>query len=100
MSISKLDALKDFELFTQAPTETVYVARAFDSHAFQRIYGWGPSVGLDNVHWKEENADEPISLSVQVLETASEKDPETKNNQEEVFSPSISRWLGEKENAR
>lgn len=99
MSISKLESLKDFELFTQAPSETVYVARAFDSHAFQRIYGWGPSVCLDNVHWEDEHAEEEVALSVEVLETASEKDPETSNNQEEVFSPSISRWLGEKNSA-
>ena len=49
LSLSKLKRLKDFELFTQAPSESLYVPRAFQERTFQRIYDWGPSVQLNNV---------------------------------------------------
>jgi hypothetical protein len=107
LSMSKLKRLKDFELFTSAPSENFYIPRAFEAHAFERIYEWGPSAGLNNVHWVDEAADEAESallLSLEVLDSVAGNGNEDGKEGEmapegtsEVFSPSISKWLEEKE---
>jgi hypothetical protein len=95
-TLSKLINLKDFELFTKPPSETLVVPRAFCAVEYQRIYGWGPSVGLNNVVWEESEGapvEEP-KLTVDVIEQVA-----ANNNAAAAaaapFSPSISRWLDE-----
>lgn len=98
--MSKLKNLKDFDLFTAAPSETLYVPRAFEAHAFQRIFEWGPSVHLNNVHWEDESTatGQVPALSIDVLgRVASGDEVYLPEMVEEVFSPSISRWLDETE---
>ena len=93
-TLSKLVKLKDFELFTKPPSETLVISRAFCAEEFQRIYGWGPSVGLNNVVWEEPEdvpAEEP-KLTVDVIEQVAANN---NNATAAPFSPSISRWLDE-----
>lgn len=101
LSLSKLKNLRDFELFTPAPSETLYIPRAFEARTFQRLFEWGPSAHLNNVHWKDDEAvEETLPLSIDILESviagSGPQGPDASAH--EVFSPSISRWLGEKEN--
>lgn len=99
LSIAKLKSLRDFELFTAAPTETLYIPRAFEKKAFQRIYEWGPSARLDNVSWDDPDAAAmqvvPLSVDTLVAAVSSSESKRGSPAQEPVFSPSISRWLEE-----
>ena len=50
-NLTKLTKLKDFNVFTSFPSESLKQPRGFDKESFERVYGWGPSVGIDSVHW-------------------------------------------------
>ena len=49
-SISKLTKLKDFHVFRSYPSEISMEPIAFNNKSFERIYTFGPSVGLNSVH--------------------------------------------------
>ena len=53
-SISKLTKLRDFHIFRSYPAEITMPAHAFQKQTFQRIYEFGPSVGVNSVHWSYE----------------------------------------------
>ena len=53
-SISKMINLKDFHIFANFPTDDVYMDRNFKEHTFDRVYRWGTAVGMDHVHWRDE----------------------------------------------
>lgn len=88
-SLANLINLKDFELFSTPSTETLYVPKSFSAKSFERIYRWGPSVGLDNVVWRE---DKDPQLTVDVIEqvaAGASVDLST------MLSPALNRWLHE-----
>ncbi len=87
--MANLINLKDFELFSTPVTETLYVPRSFSSQSFARIYGWGPSVGLDNVVWRE---DKDPKLTVDVIEQVAAGASEDLSA---MLSPALNRWLHE-----
>lgn len=50
-SISMLTKLRDFNVFKNYPAEISMQPMAFSQQAFQRIYCFGPSVGINSMHW-------------------------------------------------
>lgn len=50
-SLSKLTKLRDFHVFRNYPAEISMQPLAFNRQAFDRIYGFGPSVGINSMHW-------------------------------------------------
>ena len=53
-SISKMINLKDFHIFESFPCDDCYLNKAYSENCFDRVYRWGTSVGVDHVHWREE----------------------------------------------
>jgi Leucine-rich repeat (LRR) protein len=51
LSISNLQNLKDFHIFKNFPSQSLTLPKACDKKAFDRIYAYGPSTGINNVHW-------------------------------------------------
>ena len=51
LSISKLTKLKDFHVFRSYPSEIATTPVAFNKRWFERVYTFGPSVGLNNMNW-------------------------------------------------
>lgn len=50
-SISCLTKLRDFHVFRSYPSEMTMQSAAFDKKSFDRVYQFGPSVGINSVHW-------------------------------------------------
>lgn len=61
VSLSNLVHLKDFHIFKQFPSECMALARGFKRQTFERVHVRGPSLGLNNVCWKEQ--DEKLTVS-------------------------------------
>lgn len=49
-SLKELKNLKDFHIFKDYPSE-LPLPMAFNKKAFQKIYEFGPSFGINSVHW-------------------------------------------------
>jgi hypothetical protein len=53
-SMSKLKNLKDFHVFKNYPSEKMTSRRGFKRHAFERVFIFAPTLGIDNVSWDAE----------------------------------------------
>ena len=51
-ALAKLIKLHDFSLLSNYSSESFYIPREFKKTTFQRIYKMGPSLDIDNIHWK------------------------------------------------
>lgn len=52
--LAKLVNLREFKMLATYPSDTVYIPEAFSRRRFERVYGFGPSAGIDNVHWTDD----------------------------------------------
>jgi len=50
-NLTTLTSLVDFHIFTSYPSLSLSTPRSFQPDTFQRMYGWGPSIGIDSLHW-------------------------------------------------
>lgn len=50
-SLASLNRLKDFQIFRSYPAEFSMVSKAFNPVYFDRVFRFGPSVGLNSVIW-------------------------------------------------
>ena len=53
-SVSRMINLKDFHIFESYPCDDCYLNKAYTEKCFDRVYRWGTSVGVDHVHWRED----------------------------------------------
>lgn len=52
LSINNIKKLRDFHVFKSYPSEMMnYGQTAFHRQDFDRVYVFGPSVGIDSIHW-------------------------------------------------
>jgi hypothetical protein len=51
LSITKLNHLREFHVFTSLPAGSMTQYDGFKKNNFERVYCWGGRVGIDNVSW-------------------------------------------------
>jgi hypothetical protein len=51
ISLAKLQNLRDFHIFRSYPSQMTMDPTAFNRKTFERVYMFGPSVGINSTHW-------------------------------------------------